>query len=116
MNVGPDQERTLGHAQKDVGSSCHALAHSRAQYGLEYPAQLNDHPLHGAQVIEHRYEETEEEYHRQYGEGEHLLFDEEITKNKACTICGIAQKRGHLIAQALKDLPAHLPAYADDAQ
>lgn len=116
VDVGADEQRTLGHAQENVGGGSDTLAHSGAQYLLQYPAQLDDHPLHGAEVVQHGDEEAEEEDHRQYGKCKDAGFDQERAKDELRSVRGIAQKRGHLVAQTLEDLPAHCPANADDAE
>lgn len=116
IDIGSDEHGTFGHAQEYVGRSCNALADSCAQYLLQYPAQFDDHPLHGAQIVEYRYEETEEEDHGQYAKGKGLCVNQEVAEYKACSFCGIVQKRGHLVAQTLEDISTHRPAYAKDSK
>lgn len=116
IDVRADEQRTLGHAQEDVGGGSDTFADSGAQYLLQYPAQFDDHPLHGAQIVQHGDEEAEEEYHRQYGKCKDAGFNQERAEDELRSVCGIAQKRGHLVAQTLEDLSTHCPAYADDAE
>lgn len=116
VDVRPDEQRTLRHAQEYVGRRRHALADGGAQDLLQDPAQLDHDPLHRTQVVQYGDEEAEEEDHRQDGEGEHLRSDQVFTEDEESSVGGVAQEGGHLVAQAFKDLAAHLPADAEDAE
>lgn len=116
VDVRTDEQGTLGHAQKDVGGRRHAFADGGAQEGLQDPAQLDHHPLHRTQIVQDGDEEAEEENHWQDGEGEDIVIHQKVAKHKEGSIGAVSEKSGHLIAQALENFAAHLPADADDTE
>lgn len=116
VDIRPNEQRALGHAKEDVGCGRHAFANSGAQDLLQDPAQFDHHPLHCTHVVQDGDEEAEEEDSRQDGEGEHIIVHQEVAEHELGSIGGIAQKRGHLVAQALEDFSSHLPADAENAE
>ena len=52
-------------SEEDVGGCVHRLGGRGADGDLQEPADLHDHPLHGAVVVEDLHEQTEEEDDRQ---------------------------------------------------
>lgn len=85
LDIWPYKQRRLSHTQKDIAGRGNALAHSRTEHRLQNPAQFLHRPLHGAPVIQNRYDKAEEVDHRQ-----HLSTRKKPNKSFACKVIHIS--------------------------
>lgn len=99
------------HPQENVSRCVDTFTDRRAHNRLQNPAELEKHPLHCAEVVEHRNAQAEEENCRKHGERKDLFVDDEKVAVNECSSClGIFQKLRHFVSQALEDHPTDFPA------
>lgn len=118
LQIGFEQERRLALSQKYIGGAVHTFANGRAHKKLQHLPNNTHNLLHDSVVVQDVDEKGEEVNGGDGTEGENtpVRYNQVVPVHEGRPLLGIVEEDCDFIADALENVPAHLPADGEQSE